>query len=165
MILFSPAKINLFFRVLKKRDDGYHEIASLYQAIDLGDTLNITLNECDELSCSDPSLQTDESNLVLKAAALFRKKTALALYIKVHLHKQIPIQAGLGGGSSNAATTLWALNKLANCPASFQDLALWSCELGSDVAFFFSKGAAYCTGRGELFSSLDNFAPPCLQKL
>ncbi len=165
MIFFSPAKINLFFRVLKKRDDGYHEIASLYQAIGLGDTLTIELHHRDELSCTDPLLATDERNLVLKAVHLFRKKTGLAITVKIDLHKQIPIEAGLGGGSSNAATTLWALNLLAGSPVSFQDLALWSCELGSDSAFFFSKGTAFCTGRGEVFSSLENFSIPTSQKL
>jgi 4-diphosphocytidyl-2-C-methyl-D-erythritol kinase len=158
MLFFSPAKVNLFFRVLRKRDDGYHEIASLYQAIDLGDTLLVKLSEIDELSCSHPSLPTDESNLVLRAVRLFRHKTALPVYAKIDLHKQIPMEAGLGGGSSNAATTLWALNVLTGSPASLRELAEWSGELGSDISFFFSTGTAYCTGRGEQFQTLQELS-------
>lgn len=158
MFLFSPAKVNLFFRVLGKRADGYHEIASLYQAIDLGDTLEIELSDKDKLSCNHPFLPTNASNLILKAAHLFRQKTGLSLYTNIHLHKQIPMEAGLGGGSSNAATTLWALNTLAGHPASMDDLAAWSGELGSDISFFFSTGTAYCTGRGEVFKTIQDFS-------
>lgn len=165
MIFFSPAKINLFFRVLEKKDDGYHEIASLYQAINLGDTLHVELSDQDELTCTHSLLTTNDSNLVLKAARLFRQKTALPIYAKIHLDKQIPMEAGLGGGSSNAATTLWALNFLSGSPVSSHDLALWGRELGSDVSFFFSRGSAYCTGRGEKFDSLKDFFLPIAGKL
>lgn len=149
LILFSPAKVNLFFRVLHKRGDGYHEIASLYQSLSLGDCLQIARADEDRLSCSDPLLPCDSTNLVLKAASLFRKKTHLPIFAQFHLIKSIPIQAGLGGGSSNAATALWGLNELAGRPATLQDLQLWGAELGSDIPFFFSKGTAYCEGRGE----------------
>lgn len=159
MIYFSPAKLNLFFQVLKKREDGFHEIASLYQAITLGDRLHIELGTQDTLTCTDPRLPTDASNLILKAADLFRKKTGLSAYITAHLEKQIPIEAGLGGGSSNAATTLWALNQLTGSPASCEDLINWSGELGSDLSFFFSQGTAYCTGRGEVINPLPALPP------
>ena len=158
MRFFSPAKVNLFFRVLRKRDDGYHDIASLYQAIDLCDTLYIQLSHQDHLFCDHPSLRTDDSNLVLKAVQLFRKKTGLSFHVKIELYKLIPLEAGLGGGSSNAATTLWALNCLTGYPVSTSDLASWSGELGSDVPFFFSQGTAYCTGKGDLFKSLANLS-------
>lgn len=154
MFFFSPAKVNLFFRTLRKREDGYHEIASLYQAIDLGDTLSIELSEKDELFCNNPSLPTDCTNLILKAVQIFRQKTALPIHVKIDLQKQIPMEAGLGGGSSNAATTLFAINSLAGSPASLQDLAKWGSRLGSDISFFFSQGTAYCTGRGEKFQVL-----------
>ncbi len=146
--LKSAAKLNLFFRVLKKRSDGYHEIASLYQAIDLFDTLTFSRSDSDQFSCSFPELET-ENNLVLRALKLFRDRFSLP-GIKIHLEKKIPLQAGLGGGSSNAATTLWALNELSNRPASLKDLTLMGALLGSDVPFFFSSGTAYCTGRGEI---------------
>lgn len=147
--LFSPAKINLFLRILGKRPDGYHELASLFQAIDLGDTLTFTLSGQDSFTCSDPHIPCDQTNLVIKALHLFRRKTNLQTPISIHLEKKIPIQAGLGGGSSNAATTLWALNALHNHPFTEQELQNWSAEIGSDIPFFFSHGTAYCTGRGE----------------
>jgi 4-diphosphocytidyl-2-C-methyl-D-erythritol kinase len=149
MKFFSPAKINLFLRILRKRSDGYHEIASLMQTIDLGDIMEFQLSSIDSLSCSDPTLPCDHHNLVSKAVDLFRRKTGLNFAIQIHLEKKIPMQAGLGGGSSNAATTLWALNTLLGWPATLQQLQEWSSEIGSDVPFFFSQGSAYCTGRGE----------------
>lgn len=154
MKLFSPAKINLFLRVLKKREDGYHELASLFQAVSLGDTLHFSLSETDHFTCNDPLIPTGADNLIWKAVALFRKKTALSFGLTVHLDKKIPMQAGIGGGSSNAATTLWALNELHGKPASRQLLQQWAEEIGSDVSFFFSQGTAYCTGRGEKVQNL-----------
>jgi 4-diphosphocytidyl-2-C-methyl-D-erythritol kinase len=162
LTLFSPAKINLFLRILGKRPDGYHEIASLFQAIDLGDTLTFTFSKEDKLTCSDPTLPCGGSNLVMKAVDLFRRKTQLPFYIDIHLEKRIPTQAGLGGGSSNAATTLWALNALHNFPVTEQELQTWSADIGSDIPFFFSLGTAYCTGRGE---RVRNLSPPTLPPL
>lgn len=147
--LISPAKVNLFLRILGKRPDGYHEIATLMQAIDLCDTLHISFDEQDSLTCTDPRLPTDGTNLILKAAELYRNKTGFNRYVKVHLIKRIPLEAGMGGGSSNAATLLWAFNELCGRQASIEDLIAWSSEIGSDIPFFFSRGTAYCTGRGE----------------
>ena len=139
--------------MLHRRKDNFHEVASLIQAIDLGDFITFERAEhCDTLSCSDNRLSVDSSNLILKAAEIFRRKTSLHTYLKIHLEKHIPWEAGLGGGSSNAATTLWAINKLCGSPASMEELALWGAEIGSDVPFFFSLGTAYCTGRGEIIS-------------
>lgn len=154
MKLRSPAKVNLFLRILKRRPDGYHELASLFQAISLFDTLDFALAERDHLTCTDPTIPNDGSNLVLKAVNLFRSKTGLNFGLRVHLDKHIPQQAGLGGGSGNAATTLWALNQLHNRPATHETLSQWAGEIGSDVAFFLSSGTAYCTGRGEIVQSL-----------
>lgn len=154
--LFSPAKVNLFLRVVSKRPDGYHDLSSLFQAIDLGDILSFQTHYEDILSCTDPSLPNDEHNLVLKAAQLFRRKTGSQLFIKVHLEKHIPVQAGLGGGSGNAATTLWAMNQLSGQIATPAQLLEWSSEIGSDIPFFLSQGTAYCTGRGE---EVQNLAP------
>jgi 4-diphosphocytidyl-2-C-methyl-D-erythritol kinase len=155
MRLFSPAKINLFLRVMRCREDGYHDLASLFQAISLGDfiTLHLTGSE-DQLTCTDPSLPCNSTNLILKAIALFRKKTGLTFSIQAHLEKHIPVQSGLGGGSSNAATTLWGINQLLGCPATEKELKIWAAEIGSDIPFFFSSGTAYCTGRGEDVVSL-----------
>lgn len=150
----SPAKINLFFRVLCKREDCFHEIASLYQAISLYDTLKISLSEKDELTCSDSSLLMDKNNLVYKALQIFREKTGIHHPVKIHLEKNIPMEAGLGGGSSNAATTLFALSTLFSLDLPKEDLIQMGSVLGSDVPFFFSSGSAYCTGRGEILQDI-----------
>jgi len=155
--LHSPAKINLFLRILNRRHDGYHNLSSLFQTIDLHDVLHLSLSDHDRMTCTDPTLPLDETNLVMKAVALFRKKTGLPIHAKVHLEKHIPHQAGLGGGSSNAATALWGLNQLAGNPATEETLMLWGAEIGSDVAFFLSNGTAHCTGRGEVIKPLKSF--------
>lgn len=150
LTLRSPAKINLFLRILNKRPDGYHNLASLFQALDLCDELTFSFSEKDCLTCNHVKIPTDASNLILKAADLFRKKTGLQFGLSINLNKIIPIEAGLGGGSSNAATTLWALNQLCKTSISDDTLQKWSSEIGSDIPFFFSLGSAYCTGRGEI---------------
>ncbi|MBS0628077.1 MAG: 4-(cytidine 5'-diphospho)-2-C-methyl-D-erythritol kinase [Verrucomicrobia bacterium] len=152
--LLSPAKINVFFKVLHKREDGFHEISSLYQAISLCDTLQIRLSEKDSFTCSDPLLPADHTNLVMKALDLFRKKTGTSCFFSIHLDKKIPMQAGLGGGSSNAATALWSFVKLARLSISQETLFSWGAELGSDVSFFFSSGAALASGRGEILTDV-----------
>lgn len=147
--LFSPAKINLFLRVTNRRDDGYHELSTLMQAVDLGDFISLAFSTSDFFSCSDPSIECDRGNLCMKALALFREKTGLRDPVSIKLTKNIPSQAGLGGGSGNAATTLWGLNKLFHSPVSEETLRIWSVQLGADVPFFFSLGTAHCTGIGE----------------
>lgn len=148
--LASPAKVNLFLRILRRRADGYHELASLFQAIDLCDTLHVSLASQDRLTCNIPTLPVDHTNLISKAVDLFRRRVGQPFAVEIHLDKHIPMEAGLGGGSSNAATTLWALNTLLDHPATLDQLIAWGGELGSDVAFFLSEGTAYCTGRGEV---------------
>lgn len=152
--LFSPAKINLFLRVLGRRKDGYHEIATLMQTVDFGDTLTFSLSKQDILTCSHPNLACDRSNLIWRAIDLYRKKTGKIFQVSIHLEKRIPMQAGMGGGSSNAATALYGVNALLGHPVSNEELQLWGGELGSDVPFFFSRGIAYCTGRGERIREL-----------
>jgi 4-diphosphocytidyl-2-C-methyl-D-erythritol kinase len=158
---FSPAKINVFLRVVRRREDGFHDLASLFHVIDLGDDMDIELLPPsavqDELTCNWTDVPLDESNLVIKAANLFRAKTGRTEHFKVHLEKQVPHGAGMGGGSGNAATMLWAANVLCGEPASNQDLLDWSGEIGSDISVFFSEGSAYCTGRGEI---VENVEPP-----
>lgn len=151
--LYSPSKINLFLRIINKRLDGFHNLASLFQTINLCDLLTISFAEKDQMICTDVRIPCDQSNLVWKAIDLFRRKTGITSSFSVLIDKKIPIEAGLGGGSGNAATTLWALNQLCNACAKEEDLAQWGSEIGSDVAFFFSRGTAYCTGRGEILSN------------
>lgn len=158
LILKSPAKINLFLKILGRRSDGYHEIASLFQTINLFDDLSFSLSDKDDFTSSDSSLPIDSSNLVMKALELFRRRTGLIHPVSIKLTKNIPVEAGLGGGSSNAATTLWALNQLFGMPFNDNQLKILGAEIGSDVSFFLSKGTAYCTGRGEVILELDALA-------
>ncbi|CAG9464347.1 unnamed protein product [Pedinophyceae sp. YPF-701] len=150
--IFSPSKINVFLRIVGKRPDGFHELASLFHVIDLGETLtfeDMVGGAEDALTCDDPGVPTDSSNLVLRAIDLYRKKTGHTKMYRAHIAKRVPFGGGLGGGSANASTTLFALNDMAGGGVSEADLLEWSAELGSDCPVFFSKGAAYVTGRGE----------------
>ncbi|QVL58189.1 MAG: 4-(cytidine 5'-diphospho)-2-C-methyl-D-erythritol kinase [Simkaniaceae bacterium] len=160
MKLFSPSKLNLFFRVLSKREDGFHEIASLMQAITLGDTLLFEESEKDCLTCTDPKIPTDNRNFIHRARALFRTKTDFKTPIAIHAEKRIPAEGGFGGGSGNIATTLWALNQMSGKGVNEATLRQWAGELSSDAPFFFSTGTAYTTGRGEKVFSL----PPLEKK-
>ena len=153
----SPAKVNLFLRILRKRSDGYHELASLMQAISLCDQISYEPSSTDSLTSTSPLLPVDRKNLIWKAVDLFRKNTGRQQGLTIHLEKKIPLEAGLGGGSSNAATTLWALNLLFDTQLSKETLADWGAQIGSDVPFFFSQGTAFCTGRGEKVRDLPAF--------
>jgi 4-diphosphocytidyl-2-C-methyl-D-erythritol kinase len=157
---FSPSKINLFLRITARRPDGFHDLASLFHVVDLGDDMSFAKSSSetkDTLICNDPTIPTDASNLVIKALNLFRAKTGIEQYFWIELDKKVPHGAGLGGGSGNAATTLFAANELCGRPATEAELLEWSGEIGSDISVFFSTGAAYCTGRGEI---VENVEPP-----
>lgn len=123
--LFSPCKINLFLRIIRKREDGFHDLASLFQAVGFGDTLELSSiqGQNDEFSCNMEGVPKDSSNLVLRALQLMREKTGIQQYFKADLIKQVPAQAGLGGGSANAATALWGANKLMGNPASLNEVS------------------------------------------
>jgi 4-diphosphocytidyl-2-C-methyl-D-erythritol kinase len=139
---FSPAKINLYLRITGKRPDGYHELETVMLPLDFGDTMTFEPRAAGiELVCDDPRLPVNDNNLVVRAAKLLGARGA-----KITLQKRTPLAAGLGGGSSNAATTLLALGK-GESPARLNELAA---KLGSDINFFLAGGAALCRGRGEL---------------
>lgn len=126
MTLFSPCKINLFLRIIRKREDGFHDLASLFQAVGYGDTLELkNLNDAteDKFSCNMEGVPTDMTNLVLRAFELMRRKTGVTQYFDANLIKQVPAQAGLGGGSANAATAMWGANELMGNPASLEDVS------------------------------------------
>ena len=145
----SHAKINWALRILARRRDGFHDLETLFQAISLHDT--ITFREADSfsLTCDDPTIPTDESNLILRAARALRTPP-----VAIHLVKRIPAEGGLGGGSSNAAATLLALAQMFSLDDyPLQDIAL---SIGSDVPFFLVGGTAYATGRGEELISLES---------
>lgn len=157
--LFSPCKINVFLRITDKRDDGFHDLASLFHVISLGDTIKFSLSPIktrDRLSTNVAGIPVDDSNLIIKALNLYREKTGTDNYFWIHLDKKVPTGAGLGGGSGNAATALWAANQFAGCIATEKELQEWSGEIGSDIPFFFSHGAAYCTGRGEVVENISS---------
>lgn len=157
----STPQINLFLRVTARRPDGYHDLASLFHIIDLGEAMTFEVlppgSATDELLCDEPGVPTDDTNLAIKALDLFRSKTGSTAHYRVTLDKRVPHGAGLGGGSGNAATALWAANELAGRPASAADLGAWAGGIGSDISVFFSRGAAYCTGRGEV---VEDVPPP-----
>lgn len=160
--LFSPCKINVFLRITSKRPDGFHDLASLFHVISLGDKIKFSLSPSkskDRLSTNVPGIPLDERNLIIKALNLYRKKTGSDKFFWVHVDKRVPTGAGLGGGSSNAATALWAANQFSGGVATEKELQEWSGEIGSDVPFFFSKGAAYCTGRGEIVQDIPSPVP------
>lgn len=162
LTLFSPCKVNLFLRVTGKRPDGYHDLASLFHVISLGDTLKFSVSPSttrDALTTTAPGVPIDDSNLVIRALNIYREKTGSATRFWIHLEKKVPTGAGLGGGSGNAATALWAANEMCGRPASEAELQAWAAEIGSDVPFFFSHGAAYCTGRGEIVEDLKKAVP------
>ncbi|XWS52638.1 hypothetical protein CRYUN_Cryun11dG0088200 [Craigia yunnanensis] len=147
LTLFSPCKINVFLRITNKREDGYHDLASLFHTVSLGDIIKFSLSPSktkDRLSTNVSGVPLDDRNLIIKALNLYRKKTGSNNFFLVHLDKKVPTGAGLGGGSSNAATALWAANQFNGCVATEKELQEWSSEIGSDIPFFFSHGAAYC---------------------
>ncbi|NGX41424.1 MAG: 4-diphosphocytidyl-2-C-methyl-D-erythritol kinase [Candidatus Anoxychlamydiales bacterium] len=157
LTFYSPAKVNLFFKVLSKRKDGYHNIFSLYQAISLVDHLFINKAKKDSFFCfNNKDLIFDENNLIIKALRLFRKKTNILDPVEIYLKKNIPIEAGLGGGSSNAATTLFALNELFEKPLHLFELIELSKNIGADASFFFSKGTALCENIGDIFENISS---------
>ena len=144
------AKINLALYVLGKRSDGYHDIATLLQAIDLKDTLTLDPDADQlDLTCSDPRLPTDDSNLVCKAVRALEQRASRPLPVRIDLTKEIPVGAGLGGGSSDAAATLWGMNQLFDLGLNVAEMQEIGAGIGSDVPFFRTSGQALAEGRGE----------------
>jgi len=152
VLVWAPAKVNLFLEVLRRRDDGYHELTTLMLAVSLFDVLDFQdyPDDTTRLQCSDESLSTGPDNLVFRAAELLRQHCGCRRGVSIRLWKRIPMAAGLAGGSSDAAATLAGLNCLWQLGLRRAELAVLGAELGSDVSFFFSTPAAWCTGRGEL---------------
>jgi 4-diphosphocytidyl-2-C-methyl-D-erythritol kinase len=155
MQLFAPAKINLSFEIKSRRADGFHEIETLMTPVSLWDRLTIETTASEsviEFSCDDASLPTGADNLVVRSVKLFREATKISAGIKIGLEKKIPHSAGLGGGSSDAASTLLGLNELFGAGIKANELLQLASQLGSDVPFFMVRSAAVCRGRGEIVS-------------
>jgi 4-diphosphocytidyl-2-C-methyl-D-erythritol kinase len=151
LTVYAPAKINLVLEVLGKNND-YHQISSIVQSIDLCDVLNFQLEEEIRFECTEPSLKQD--NLVMQAAVLLKESTKYSLGARIELRKHIPWGVGLGGGSSDAAATLIALNELWRLGLPLSELVHLSSKLGSDVPFFIHKGTALVEGKGEQVTPL-----------
>ncbi len=158
LTVYAPAKINLVLEVLGKLND-YHRISSIVQSIDLYDTLNFQPDVEICFECDEPSLKRD--NLVTRAATLLKESTRYSLGARIELRKHIPWGVGLGGGSSDAAATLLALNELWALGLSLPELVQLASELGSDVPFFIHKGTALVEGRGEKVTPLPSLPETC----
>ncbi len=150
----SYAKINLYLDVLKRRRDGYHNIETVFQTIDLCDRLTFEPGDGITLECDAMGLETGPGNLAYRAAALLRARTGVAQGVRIRLEKRIPIAAGLAGGSGNAATTLIALNALWGIGLAPSQLARLALELGSDVPYCLVGGTMAGTLRGEQLAPL-----------
>jgi 4-diphosphocytidyl-2-C-methyl-D-erythritol kinase len=157
MQVLAPAKINLSLRILGHRSDEFHEIETLIAPISLYDEINIergSSKQRTEFRCDDPSVPQGADNLIVRAARAFFEKTKIDNGIWIELKKKIPHGAGLGGGSSDAAATLLALNELFDTKLPREALAKIAEGIGSDVPFFIFQSAAICKGRGELVSPI-----------
>jgi 4-diphosphocytidyl-2-C-methyl-D-erythritol kinase len=160
----SPCKVNLLLNVLGKRADGYHELETILQPVGLCDLLHFERRSAGlEFTVNHPGLPADSTNLVQRAASAFLEAARIKDGVGIHLEKNIPVAAGLGGGSGNAANTLLGLNELFGRPLSFERLTAIAATLGSDVPFFLQDKPALATGRGERITPLDPF--PALRGL
>lgn len=152
----APAKINIGLNILNKRNDGYHNLYTLFIPLnDLYDRLKFTISDRFDFFCNDISIPNDENNLVVKAKLLLEKHFGVILNVKIELEKSIPTQAGLGGGSSDAAATLISLNELFKLDLSFNQLIELALLLGSDVPFFIKAQPAIGRSRGEILEFID----------
>lgn len=152
--IFSPAKLNLFLAITGRRSDGFHDLVSVAAPLTWGDTVHATNAKDFSLTCDDPAVPVDESNLVLRAAKAFREKTGWQSRAAFRLEKRIPMGAGLGGGSSNAVAALRALNELSGGVLTESDLAEVAAGLGSDCALFVRGRPVIMRGRGEQLEAM-----------
>ncbi|HWD17931.1 MAG TPA: 4-(cytidine 5'-diphospho)-2-C-methyl-D-erythritol kinase [Verrucomicrobiae bacterium] len=154
----SCCKVNLLLNILGKRPDGFHELETIMHPVPLHDDLTFErVGAGIYLTCEDATLPVDGRNLVVKAAAAFFAQTGISEGVRIHLRKHVPVAAGLGGGSGNAATTLLALNELFGQPLPHGDLSRLAAGLGSDIPFFLQDQPALATGRGEIIQPLAPF--------
>ena len=160
--VLAPAKINLYLNVGARREDGYHDIETVMQSVTLFDRIEITKNTPSEkneirLFCRDKKIPSDENNLVYRAAVAFFEEAKIGKYnVEFLLEKRIPSEAGLGGGSSDAAATILALDRLYHTAMSLETMCKIGVRLGADIPFCVKKGTVYATGVGEIMES----APP-----
>ncbi|MBD3309278.1 4-(cytidine 5'-diphospho)-2-C-methyl-D-erythritol kinase [candidate division KSB3 bacterium] len=160
LVIPSHAKINLGLHVLGKRQDGYHNIWTIFQELEFHDTLYFRKHrEPLRITTDHPTLPVGDANLVSQAVRRIQTQTGCPLHVAIHIQKRIPLGAGLGGGSSNAAATLVGMNRLFRLGLGGEELRALAAELGSDVPFFLYGGTARATGRGEQLQPLPDLAP------
>ena len=154
----SPCKVNLILNILGKRADGFHDLETVMQPVDIYDEMTFERAGGGlQLTCSNPELPCDAKNLVHRAATAFLSAAGISDGIKIHLQKNLPLAGGIGGGSANAAVTFAALNELFGSPLPLERLHELSAALGSDVPFFLYGKPALATGRGENVKTLEDF--------
>jgi 4-diphosphocytidyl-2-C-methyl-D-erythritol kinase len=155
----APAKLNIRLKVTGRRPDGYHELVTIMIPVSLFDKIVLEMNSLQRivLSCQGLSVPNDEDNLVYRAARAFYSKTGINPGVSIRLIKNIPIAAGLGGGSSDAACTLKALNYMYSNPLTFQDLADMAVNLGADIPFFLNSRPCIARGIGEILEPIEKW--------
>jgi 4-diphosphocytidyl-2-C-methyl-D-erythritol kinase len=154
-IVKSPAKINIGLNIISKRDDGFHNLETIFYPINLFDEIRFTKSERFSFNSNDDNLNKEKTNLIIKAKESLEKHFNIQLPVKVFLDKHIPIGAGLGGGSSNAASTLRALVRLFILELDSETLVKLALNLGSDVPFFINPVPSFADSRGEILSSIN----------
>jgi 4-diphosphocytidyl-2-C-methyl-D-erythritol kinase len=150
MKILAPAKINLTLEIVGRRSDGYHDLATWMLPVGLYDSIAIEFAPMPSFFSNIPELKQDPSNLVIRAIEFFHQAAGVDADYQISLEKRIPLGAGLGGGSSDAAATLLLLNELHRFPLSRTEIYRLAADLGSDVAFFIDARSAWCTSRGEI---------------
>jgi 4-diphosphocytidyl-2-C-methyl-D-erythritol kinase len=154
----SPCKVNLLLNILGKRADGFHELETVLQPVNVCDAMSFERAGASlQLTCNHPELPCDSKNLVHRAATIFLETVKISEGVKIHLQKKLPLAGGIGGGSANAAVTFSALNELFGSPLPLEKLHALAAALGSDVPFFLQSKPALATGRGEKVEALENF--------
>ena len=159
MEIKSPAKLNIRLKVTGRRPDGYHELVSVMVPVALFDLIELEANQIQgiTISCQGFSVPENEDNLVYRAAQSFFSRTGIKQGVSLNLTKNIPVAAGLGGGSSNAANTLKALNEMWSNPLTFQDLEELAVSLGADVPFFLHSSPCIARGIGEILEHIEKW--------
>jgi 4-diphosphocytidyl-2-C-methyl-D-erythritol kinase len=154
----SGCKVNLLLNILGRREDGFHALETVMHPISVYDRISISTSANGiHLTCNNPMLPTDSKNLVYRAATEFLHTAKIQSGLRLELEKKIPVSAGLGGGSANAATTLLGLNEMFGTPLEACQLQELAASLGSDIPFFLQSKPALATGRGEKIQPLDSF--------
>ena len=156
----APAKLNLFLHVLRRRDDGYHDLQTVFQFLDRGDSISLTVRPDGRVCRTSAHAEVQEdSDLVVRAARLLQQESGTSLGVDIAVHKRIPLGAGLGGGSSDAATTLLGLNKIWKLGLATEGLAALGLRLGADVPVFVHGMAAWAEGVGERLQPVELETP------